>query len=94
MPVFAYFGITRPFGADHFDPAYRRAPLETRGIFKYVPNSMCVVVLLVLYHPGLLWHSSLGLVAAASHHAFVWCHYFCTERPDMREIYGGGSRAA
>jgi hypothetical protein len=46
------------------------------------------VVLLVLYHPGLLLHSRLGLIAAAANHVLVWTHYFCTERPDMREIYG------
>ena len=21
-------------------------------------------------------------------HAYIWVHYFCTERPDMRLIYG------
>ena len=89
--VFAYFGATRAFGADHFDPAYRQADLEQRGIFKYIPNSMYTVVLLVLYHPGLLWHSWPGLIAAAAHHALVWTHYFCTEKPDMEEIYGGNA---
>lgn len=86
--VLVYFGVTRAFGADHFDPAYRNAPLERRGIFKYVPNSMYTVVLLLLYHPGLFWHSGPGLVAAAAHHALVWVHYFCTEKPDLGEIYG------
>ncbi len=89
--VFAYFGANRAFGADHFDPAYRQAALEQRGIFRYIPNSMYTVVLLVLYHPGLLWHSWPGLIAAAAHHALVWTHYFCTEKPDMKEIYGGGA---
>lgn len=83
-----YFGITRASGADHFDAAYRNAPLEKRGIYKYIPNVMYTVVLLALYHPGLVVQSAQGLIAAAAHHAFVWVHYFCTERPDMREIYG------
>lgn len=86
--VLVYFGVTRAFGADHFDPAYRNATLERRGIFKYIPNSMYTVVLLLLYHPGLFWHSGPGLVAAAAHHALVWVHYFCTEKPDLGEIYG------
>ena len=86
--VLFYLGVTRAFGADHFDPAYRSAGLETRGTFKYFPNTAYTVVLLALYHPGLLWHSRLGLIAAAAHHALVWCHYFCTEKPDMRVIYG------
>lgn len=86
--VHAYFGVNRAFGADHFDPAYRGGRLETRGVFKYIPNAMYTVVLLVIYHPGLLWDSGPGLVAAAAHHALVWTHYFCTEKPDMQEIYG------
>ena len=86
--VLFYFGLKRSFGTDHFDPAYRGGTLEKRGIFKYVPNAMYTVVLLAIYHPGLLFESTLGLIAAAAHHAFVWCHYFCTERPDMRHIYG------
>ena len=83
-----YFGITRASGADHFDAAYRSAALEKRGIYQYIPNVMYTVVLLAIYHPGLVWQSVPGLVAAAAHHAFVWVHYFCTEKPDMREIYG------
>lgn len=86
--VFRWFGITRTFGADHFDPEYRGGQLEQRGIFKYVSNPMYAVILLAIYHPALLVHSRLGLVAAAAHHAFVWTHYLCTERPDLREIYG------
>ncbi len=86
--VFVYFGATRAFGADHFDPAYSDSTLEKRGIFKYIPNSMYTVVLLLIYHPGLFWHSWPGLIAAAAHHALVWVHYFCTEKPDMKEIYG------
>ena len=90
--VFFYFGANRAFGADHFDPAYRNAPLETRGIFKYIPNSMYTVILIGLYHPGLFFHSPLGLIAAAAHHALVWTHYFCTEKPDMQYIYGSRNR--
>jgi len=86
--VVAYFGIKRAFGADHFDEKYRGGTLEKRGIFRYVPNAMYTVVLVALYHPGLLLSSRLGLAAALAHHLFVWTHYFCTERPDMREIYG------
>lgn len=86
--VIAYFGINRAFGADHFFAAYRHSSLEKWGIFKYIPNTMYTVILLVLYHPGLFWQSIPGLIAALAHHLFVWCHYFFTEKPDMREIYG------
>jgi hypothetical protein len=88
-----YFGVTRASGADHFNPAYRSANLEKRGIYKYIPDVIYTVVLLAMYHPGLVWQSAQGLITAAVHHAFVWVHYFCTEKPDMREIYGEGSGA-
>ena len=87
--VIKYFGINRAFGADHFFEEYRKKPLENRGLFKYVPNSMYTIVLLLLYHPGLFFESYLGLIVASVHHIFVWVHYFCTEKPDMREIYSG-----
>lgn len=86
--VFFYFGVTRVFCADHFDPAYRSKSLEKRGIFNYIPNAMYTAGFLMFYHPGLLWRSRLGLTITAAHHAFVWCAYFCTEKPDMRMIYG------
>ncbi len=86
--VAVYFEFSRAIGADHFDPSYRKRSLETRGIFKYIRNPMYAVILLLLYHPGLYFESGLGLIAAACHHAYVWVHYVCTEKPDLREIYG------
>lgn len=83
-----YFGLDRASGADHFDPAYRKARFEERGIYRYVNNSMYAVALLALYYPGVLDQSALALITAAVHHAFVWVHYYCTEKPDLREIYG------
>ena len=50
-------------------------------IAQSAPNTMAI-------HPGLFFESKLGLIAAACHHCFVWFHYFCTEKPDLREIYG------
>lgn len=82
-----YFSINRAFGADHFFKEYRSKNLERRGIFKYIANSMYTVVLLLLYHPGLFFNSQAGLLLALLHHGFVWVHYFCTEKPDMKEIY-------
>ena len=79
--------MNRVFGADHFDQAYRTKGLEMRGVFRYIPNAMYTLVFLLAYHPGLLWESRLSLLVAAAHHVFVWCHYFFTEKPDMREIY-------
>lgn len=86
--VIRYFGVNRAFGADHFFPEYRTRTLEKRGTFKYIPNTMYTIVLLLLYYPGVFYTSALGLAAALAHHTFVWTHYFCTEKPDMKEIYG------
>ena len=59
--IIRYFSITRLFGADHFDPMYREKSLEIRGIFKYIPNSMYTILLLIIYHPALLFDSFHGL---------------------------------
>ena len=85
--VFAYFGINRAFGGDHFFEKYREKTLVKKGTFKYIPNSMYTIVLLGLYHPGLMLMSTTGLLAALIHHLFVWVHYFCTEKPDIKVIH-------
>ncbi len=88
LSVVLYFGINRAFGADHFFPEYRSMSLEKRGTFRYIPNSMYTILLLVIYHPALFYASLPGLVFALIHHLFIWTHYFCTEKPDLEEIYG------
>ena len=87
-----YFGISRAMGADHFDPSYRRRGFERKGLFGHLNNVMYVVVLTYFYHPGLVWNSAPALVVAACQHAFVWTHYWCTERPDLAAIYGTRTR--
>ncbi len=77
--VFFYFGVNRAMGSDHFRMEVRQKPLEGRGAFRFVPNSMYTLVLLALYHPGLFYESSFGLLLAPLQHMFVWTHYFCTE---------------
>ncbi len=84
-----YFTFTRAFGADHFDPAYRSMPIEQRGIFRFTSNGMYVFGFLLLWVPGLWWSSSAALVVALFNHLYIWVHYFATELPDMRRIYGG-----
>jgi len=32
--------------------------------------------------------ATAALVLAAFCHAYIWVHYFCTEKPDMKRIYG------
>ena len=82
-----YFTLQRAFGIDHFDKAYRE-PFEKKGIFKYSNNGMYVFGLMALYLPGLLLLSQAAIWAALFNHAYIWVHYYFTERPDMLEIYG------
>lgn len=89
--VARYFGLERALGADHFDPAYRGAPLVKRGAFRFVNNAMYVAGLMVLYLPGLIWASDAALLMGAFNHAYVWVHYFTTEKPDMQVIYASAS---
>jgi hypothetical protein len=83
-----YFSFKRAFGADHFDPAYRTMPFERRGIFRFSSNAMYVFGFLLLWVPGLWWNSSAALAVALLNHIYIWVHYFATELPDIRRIYG------
>jgi len=83
-----YFGFARAFGIDHFDPAYRDMPFEKRGIFRLSPNGMYVFGFLLLWVPGLWWGSAAGLAVALFNHLYIWVHYYATELPDIRRIYG------
>lgn len=86
--VHRYFGFRRAFGADHFDSRYRTMPFVREGIFRYTSNGMYVFGFLLLWSAGLWFASVAGLAAALFNHLYVWVHYFATERPDMRRIYG------
>ena len=84
-----YFGFRRAFGIDHFDPAWRDAPLVREGIFRFGSNGMYIYGFLILWIPGLALCSVAALAAAAFSHLYIWVHYHCTEKPDMKLIYGG-----
>ncbi len=86
--VMRYFGIARAAGIDHFDESYRSKPLVKKGIFKYTSNSMYSFAFLTLWVIAVAGASWAGLVVALFSHAYIWVHYFCTERPDMKDIYG------
>ena len=88
VSVARYFGVTRAFGIDHFEASYREKPLVRKGSFKYIPNSMYTLGLLVLWIPGLIWASPAALLAAGFNHTYIWAHYYFVERPDMQYIYG------
>lgn len=82
-----YFTIERAFGIDHFDKDYN-VPYVKGGIFKYTSNGMYVYALLILFIPGLVLLSKAALVAGLFNYLYIWVHFYCTEEPDMKEIYG------
>jgi hypothetical protein len=86
--VVRYFGVLRACGADHFDPSYHSKPLVRQGIYRFTSNGMYAFGLMVLYIPALWYASRPAMVAAVFGHLYIWVHFFTTERPDMRRIYG------
>jgi len=82
-----YFTIERAFGIDHFDKNYNE-PYVKGGIFRYTKNGMYVFGFMILYLPGLLLFSKAALAAALFNHIYIWVHYYFTELPDMKVIYG------
>lgn len=83
-----YFGFERAFGIDHFDATYRARPFVRQGIFRFTDNGMYVFGFLILWVPGLWCASVAALVVALFNHLYIWVHYFTTELPDIRRIYG------
>jgi len=86
--VARFFSFRRALGIDHFDPAYRNRPFVVQGIFRFTRNGMYSFGIAAIWLPGLLYASQAGLLSAAFTHLYIWVHYFCTELPDMRRIYG------
>lgn len=84
-----YFGMVRAAGADHFDPRYRNMPLVREGIFKLTSHGMYVFAFLLFWAIAIGLNSSAGLVVAAFSHAYIWVHFFATEKPDMGFLYAG-----
>lgn len=84
-----YFGVDRAFGIDHFHPEkFKDALLVKKGIFKYTSNGMYVYGFLFLWIAGFLFQSKAALLIAMFHHIYIWIHYYFTELPDMKVIYG------
>jgi hypothetical protein len=86
--VARYFGMSRAAGADHFDERYRNMPLVSDGVFRWTSNGMYGVAFLGPWGLAVLLGSAGALIAAAFGHAYIWLHYYATERPDMEFIYG------
>jgi len=86
--VVHYFGIDRAYGIDHFDPSYRSKPFVKQGMFKYTDNAMYKFGFLILWSIALFTLSKAALLAAAFNHLYIWVHFYFTELPDIRRIYG------
>jgi hypothetical protein len=83
-----YFGINRAYGIDHFDLSYRDKPFVKQGMFKYTDNAMYKFGFLILWAIALVFLSKAALLAAAFNHLYIWVHFYFTELPDIRHIYG------
>ena len=88
-----YFGMLRASGADHFDPRYRDLPLVKEGIFRFTNNGMYVYAFLLFWAIAVGWRSSAALIIAAFSHAYIWVHFYATEKPDMDFLYGSDESA-
>ncbi len=89
--VFHYFGIDRAYGIDHFDLSYRTKPFVKQGMFKYTDNAMYKFGFLILWVIALVFLSKAALLVAAFSQIYIWVHYYFTELPDIRHIYGNPS---
>ena len=83
-----YFSFKRGLGIDHFDEAYRSMPFVRKGIFRFTRNGMYTFGFLLLWVPGLWYASIAALCVALFNHMYIWVHYYSTEFPDMKRIYG------
>ena len=90
--VFHYFGIDRAYGIDHFDASYRTKPFVKRGMFKYTDNAMYKFGFLILWAIAFAFLSKAALLVAAFSQIYIWVHYYFTELPDIRCIYGNPSK--
>lgn len=86
--VVRFFGLKRAAGADHFDPQYRDMPLVNKGIFRFTNNGMYRYAFLIFWAIALGFNSSAALTVAAFSHAYIWVHFYTTEKPDMDYLYG------
>jgi len=82
-----YFGMVRAAGADHFDTRYRDMPLVKDGIFRFTSNGMYLYGFLLFWAIAVGFNSIAALTVAAFSHAYIWVHFYATEKPDMDFLY-------
>lgn len=86
-----FFGMARAAGADHFDPAYRDMPRVERGIFRFTSNGMYWGGFCGFWAIAVGCNSTAAVIVAAFGHAYIWVHFYATEKPDMQYLYGTGA---
>ena len=82
-----YFGMIRASGADHFDTRYRNMPLVREGIFRFTGNGMYIFAFMLFWAIAVGFNSTAALTVAAFSHAYIWVHFYATEKPDMEFLY-------
>jgi hypothetical protein len=85
--VMRFFGMARAAGGDHFDSRYRSMPFVREGIFRFTSNGMYVYAFLLFWAIAVGFNSSAALAVAAFSHAYIWVHFYATEKPDMDYLY-------
>jgi protein-S-isoprenylcysteine O-methyltransferase Ste14 len=90
--VAKYFGMDRAYGIDHFDPSYRTKPFVKQGMFKYTNNAMYKFGFLIFWAIAFAFLSKAALISAAFSHLYIWVHFYFTELPDIKHIYGNPSK--
>ena len=83
-----YFGMERAAGADHFDQRFRDMPLVKKGIFRFTSNGMYIYAFLLFWAIAVGFNSAAAVAVAAFSHAYIWVHFYATEKPDMNYLYG------
>jgi len=87
--VVHYFSIDRAFGEDHFKPSvYKNKLFVKQGMFRYTENAMYKFGFLILWGIALIFLSKAALLVAAFSHLYIWVHFYFTELPDIKYIYG------
>jgi len=91
--VVNYFGMDRAYGIDHFEPSiYKDKTFVKQGMFKYTNNAMYKFGFFGLWVIGFAFLSKAVLLAAAFNHLYIWVHFYFTELPDIKHIYGNPSK--
>jgi hypothetical protein len=86
-----YFGMARAAGADHFNKRYRSMPLVKEGIFRFTSNAMYVYAFLIFWAIAVGFNSAAAFAVVAFSHAYIWVHFYSTEKPDMDFLYASST---